>query len=94
MPWWVMLIMVFVFMGGMRRMMSQGWEPEGHRGKRRRLQGEANLEQTVERALAERDTVIEDLQNRISELESRLDFTERLLAARTEPEAAVSTLRP
>jgi hypothetical protein len=44
--------------------------------------------QDVERldaALAERDGVIDDLQQRLSELESRLDFTERLLAERHEP---------
>jgi len=34
----------------------------------------------LEAALAERDAVIEDLQHRLSELESRLDFTERLVA--------------
>lgn len=34
----------------------------------------------LEAALAERDAVIEDLQHRLSELESRLDFAERLVA--------------
>jgi uncharacterized protein (DUF3084 family) len=34
----------------------------------------------MEDALLERDEVIEDLQRRLSEMESRLDFTERMLA--------------
>ena len=34
----------------------------------------------LDAALAERDAVIEDLQHRLSEMESRLDFTERLIA--------------
>jgi hypothetical protein len=36
----------------------------------------------LEGSLAERDLMLEDLQHRMSELESRLDFTERLLAER------------
>ena len=36
----------------------------------------------LENTLAERDLMLEDLQQRMSELESRLDFTERLLAER------------
>ena len=39
---------------------------------------------SLEAALEQRDQVIEDLQHRISELESRLDFTERMLAGRSE----------
>jgi hypothetical protein len=34
-------------------------------------------------ALAERDTQIEDLQHRLSEMESRVDFAERLLTERS-----------
>jgi hypothetical protein len=39
----------------------------------------------LDAAIAERDVVIEDLQRRLSEMESRLDFTERLLAERHDP---------
>ena len=37
----------------------------------------------LEAAINQRDVVIEDLQQRLSELESRLDFTERLIATRS-----------
>lgn len=39
--------------------------------------------QRLDEALAQRDAVIEDLQLRLSEMESRLDFTERLIARNT-----------
>jgi len=37
----------------------------------------------LDAALTERDGVIEDLQHRLSEMESRLDFAERLLTERS-----------
>lgn len=37
----------------------------------------------IEEALGQRDQVIEDLQRRLSEMESRLDFTERLLSEKS-----------
>ena len=37
----------------------------------------------LDAAINQRDVVIEDLQQRLSELESRLDFTERMIAARS-----------
>ena len=37
----------------------------------------------LEAAINQRDVVIEDLQQRLSELESRLDFTERMIATRS-----------
>ena len=81
-PTWVLVIMVFSFMGPLMRMIFG--ESESGRKRRTRSGEFARLEA----AIAERDTVIEDLQQRLSELESRLDFTERLLAAPRQPEEA------
>jgi hypothetical protein len=81
MPSWMIFVLIVMFMGPMMRMMFRGkpspwWKYErmesGSREEIRRLEG----------SLAERDLVLEDLQQRMSELESRLDFTERLLAER------------
>ena len=79
--WALIFVLIMVFMGPMMRMMMRGkpnpwWKYErmesGSREEIRRLEG----------SLAERDLMLEDLQHRMSELESRLDFTERLLAER------------
>lgn len=40
-----------------------------------------------ERELDDRQSYIDSLENRVSQLEERLDFTERLLANRSEPAA-------
>jgi len=81
MPSWMIFVLIVMFMGPMMRMMFRGkphpwWKYErmesGGREEIRRLEG----------SLAERDLMLEDLQHRMSELESRLDFTERLLAER------------
>jgi hypothetical protein len=69
-----------MFMGPMMRMMfGSRW------GRDRFNRGDPDGVKRLEGALADRDAVIEDLQHRMSELESRLDFTERLLAERKEP---------
>ena len=83
-PSWMMFVLFAMFMGPMMRMMFgakrgrwgrfEGLE-SGSREEIRRLEGE----------LATRDAVLEDLQQRMSELESRLDFSERLLAERRAP---------
>jgi hypothetical protein len=83
-PSWMMFVLFVMFMGPMMRMMFgakrgrwgrfEGLE-SGSREEIRRLEGE----------LANRDAVLEDLQQRMSELESRLDFSERLLAERRAP---------
>jgi hypothetical protein len=65
----------------------------GMRGKRNRLArmaernglggvGQADVER-LENAISERDGVIDDLQRRLSEMESRLDFAERLITEKS-----------
>jgi len=80
---WVWIAMSMMFIGPVMRMMFGGrtsyWmggEWQGSKKARIKKNDVARLEA----ALDERDTVIEDLQTRLSELESRLDFTERLLS--------------
>jgi hypothetical protein len=80
-PSWIILIVVFSAMGPMMRMIF-GEHYSARRRKRFDKSGSEDVAR-LDAALAERDTVIEDLQHRLSELESRLDFTERLLAERS-----------
>ena len=80
MPSWMIFVLIVMFMGPMMRMMFGG---RGGWGKPDRLEGGARTElKRLENTLAERDLMLDDLQHRMSELESRLDFTERLLAER------------
>ena len=80
MPSWMIFVLIVMFMGPMMRMMFGG---RGGWGKLDRLEGGTRTElKRLESTLAERDLMLEDLQQRMSELESRLDFTERLLAER------------
>lgn len=81
MPKWVVLIIVLSAIGPMMRMIF------GEHAARKGGRGKGREDQRLDAALAERDAVIEDLQNRLSELESRLDFAERLLAERREQAA-------
>ena len=77
-PSWMMIVLLAMFMG---RMMFGG--KRGPWWKYERIEGGSREEiRRLEGALAERDAVLDDFQHRISELESRLDFTERLLAER------------
>lgn len=82
-PSWMMFVLIMMFMGPMMNMMFGG---RGRWGKHNRVEGEGRGEiKRLESALAERDAMLDDLQHRMSELESRLDFTERLLAERRDP---------
>jgi len=77
---WMTFIIIMAMMGPFMRFVFRGGGSfPGHRGKR---VGRGDPEEIarLDAALAERDVVIEDLQRRLSEMESRLDFTERLLA--------------
>jgi len=78
-PGWVMIVVVFAAMGPMMRMIFGEHYSSSRRLKRFDKRGTEEIAR-LDAALAERDTVIEDLQRRLSEMESRLDFTERMLA--------------
>jgi hypothetical protein len=79
-PGWMTLIIVMAMIGPMMRMIfGSGYLP-GPRWRRLKRK-DADEAARLDEALAQRDEVIEDLQRRLSELESRLDFTERLLAS-------------
>lgn len=79
---WVWIVMSFMFMGPVMRMIFggryTGIAGERQRGKKARITRSEVVR--LEQAIGERDLVIEDLQHRLSEMESRLDFTERLLS--------------
>jgi hypothetical protein len=78
-PTWMTFIIVMMFVGpAMRFVFGGGRFRRWDRLPKRDAEQLANLEA----ALSERDTVIDDLQQRLSELESRLDFAERLLSER------------
>ena len=61
-------------MGPQGEMMSSGWRYRG------RSPQETGLDQSARRELEQQQGYIEALETRVSELEERLDFTERLLA--------------
>ncbi len=80
-PNWMIFVFVMAFMGPAMRYMFGREAPFWLGGK---WEGKGRLQkrdaERLDAALAERDAVIEDLQHRLSEMESRLDFTERLIA--------------
>ena len=81
---WVILAFAMMWMGSMMKWLfsdgdSSSKRLSGKHGRRAAAELEAALEQ--------RDLVIEDLQRRIGELESRLDFTERLLTEKRDAAA-------
>jgi hypothetical protein len=81
---WVWIVMSMMFIGPVMRMIFGGrtsyWMGGEWQGGKNKARIKKNDVARLEAAIDERDTVIEDLQNRLSELESRLDFTERLLS--------------
>jgi hypothetical protein len=85
-PFWIFILFALFWIGPlMRSIFGEGDRAAKRiRGKQGRKAGAE-----LEAALEQRDEVIEDLQHRISELESRLDFTERMLAAKKEDPAQV-----
>jgi len=85
-PTWMTFVLLVMFVGPMMRMIFGRIDPHSlKRGRWRRSLAESEDIGRLDAAIAERDTVIEDLQQRLSELESRLDFAERLLAERRNP---------
>ena len=82
MPTWLVFVIIISVMGPMMRMIfGRGFYP--HSRWKRLDRGNAEDVTRLDGAIAERDTVIEDLQRRLGEMEERLDFTERLLAERS-----------
>ena len=83
-PSWMIFIFVMAFIGpAMRYMFGSRYTGRGGRWEGGGRLGKREVER-LDAALAERDAVIEDLQHRLSEMESRLDFTERLIAQKSE----------
>ena len=83
-PGWMTFIIVMAMVGPLMRFAFGGWSRQFPLPHQRQLKGKraAGEIARLDSALAERDEVIDDLQRRITELESRLDFTERLLSTR------------
>jgi hypothetical protein len=71
MSWIILVVFMCVFWG-------TSWGP---RGRRRLSRQEEDRFRALEAELAGRDEAILGLENRVAELESRLDFTERLLSS-------------
>jgi hypothetical protein len=84
-------VIVMVMVGPVMRMVFGSRYFPRRRGRLfRQMEGQEDAR--LDSALAERDMVIEDLQRRLSEMESRLDFTERLLAERSTEQKEPSTV--
>ena len=78
-PSWMVFFLIMMFGGSMMRMIFGGRASWGRRDRLERGGSTRREIANLEQALADRDLVLEDLQRRLSEMESRLDFTERLL---------------
>jgi len=91
-PGWMTFVLLMVMVGPMMRMVFGGRLPHEFRGKRLKRKSAEDVTR-MEEALSERDEVIEDLQRRLSEMESRLDFTERMLARAPATAGATATER-
>jgi hypothetical protein len=70
--WWIIPMMMFFW-----------WGPLRYRRGRCREEGGSTRE--LDEETRARLAVVDQLEARVSELENRLDFTERLLAERTTP---------
>jgi hypothetical protein len=70
--WWIIPMMMFFW-----------WGP--HRYRRGRFREERGSPGELDEEIRARLAVVDQLEARVSELENRLDFTERLLAERTTP---------
>ena len=80
MPSWMVLVFGFMFIGPAMRLIFGGGR---FRANRKWEQVGRQEVERLEAAMTQRDAVIEDLQQRLSEMESRLDFTERMIATRS-----------
>lgn len=78
-PSWMVMVFGFMVFGQVMRGIFGGARSRSRRWAQIDQQEVGRLEA----AINQRDVVIEDLQQRLSELESRLDFTERMIATRS-----------
>jgi hypothetical protein len=84
-PSWLIIVIVVMMVSQFRFMAARRRRdlPDDVRDRLRNRLGGVD-ERRFEEALNQRDQVIEDLQRRLSEMESRLDFSERLLAEKSQ----------
>jgi hypothetical protein len=77
--WWIFLLIALFFWGPWRwgRRMRR-WEQDRYGPSRHSLPRPPELDESVKARL----DLVDQLETRVSELENRLDFTERLLAER------------
>src|SRR5262245_65758248 len=80
-PTWMTFVIIIMIIGPVMRAIFGTPHRSDFRGVRKEKLRKLSSAQ-LNSALEERDLVIEDLQRRLTEMESRLDFTERLLAER------------
>jgi len=83
--WWIFLLVALFFWGPWRwsRRMRR-WEQDRYGPRRQSLRRPAELDESVKARL----DLVDQLETRVSELENRLDFTERLLAERSKASTA------
>lgn len=87
-PTWAIVLLIVMFAGQVRSFIDGGSMRKRNRLARMAEMngfgglGRADVER-LESAIGERDGVIEDLQRRLSEMESRLDFAERLITEKS-----------
>lgn len=77
-PWWLIPVMVFFMFGPMRH----HWRASHRRHRRDSLEA---TEREGLQTQQERDH-LEELESRVAQLESGLDFAEQLLVSRREPQ--------
>ncbi|MBI4502397.1 MAG: hypothetical protein HY700_14705 [Gemmatimonadetes bacterium] len=89
--WWIWFPILLLFLFGpfrrRRYWRYQGWRESPPRPEGRSIEDSSKREEEQLR----RDEQIESLETRVAELESRLDFAERLLAQRRENPALSET---
>lgn len=90
--WFWMFLAFFFMMGPMRMYRRRGvawgrWDRWGPDGPQETLRNQQPSKEDLEQQ-QRRDEQVEQLEARVNELESRLDFAERLLAPRRDPVAS------
>ena len=81
--WWLFPLLLFLVFNPFRRRRRLGYWPDWD-GRVERGRPRQQEESETDEATLQRNNQIEQLESRVAELESRLDFAERLLAQRRE----------